>query len=156
SELRFDASLKNGDDESLRWQLGGETVGHGRSLVLGKEITGTPGRKRLEVLAMREGSPTRLRSWDVEIEAPQLGFGALQPANRGVERPPGALVSFRAPVNLSEGQKPAFLWQVNGEPARGADGPAYDFQPQSPGEYVVQVRATAPWGATIANTWTLS
>src|SRR5262249_29689359 len=71
-------------------------------------------------------------------------------------RPPGALVSFRAPVNLSEGQKLAFLWQVNGELARGADGPAYDFQPQSPGEYVVQVRATAPWGATIATTWTLS
>src|SRR5439155_15009323 len=63
SEPRFDASLKNGDDGSLQWRLGGETVGRGRSIVLGKEITGTPGRKRLEVVALREGSPTPLRSW---------------------------------------------------------------------------------------------
>jgi hypothetical protein len=156
SEPRFDASLKNGDDRSLQWQLGGETVGRGRSIVLGKEITGTPGRKRLDVVAVREGLATPLRSWDVEVEAPPLGFAALEPANRSVERPPGVPVSFRAPVNLSQGEKLAFLWQVNGEPAQGAHGPAYDFQPQSPGEYVVQVRATAPWGATIANTWNLS
>ncbi len=156
SEPRFDASLKNGDDRSLQWQLGGETVGRGRSIVLGKELTGTPGRKRLDVVAMREGLPTPLRSWDLEIEAPPLGFASLEPANRSLERPPGVPVSFRAPVNLSQSEKLAFLWKVNGEPAHGADGPTYDFQPQSPGNYEIQVRATAPWGATIANTWKLS
>ena len=156
SEPRFDASLKSGDDASLQWRLGGETVGHGQSIVLGKELTGSPGHKRLEVVVQREGSPISLRSWDVEIEAPTLRFAALEPAGRSVDLSPGAHVSFRAPVNPSESEKLAFLWQVNGESIRGADGPAYDFQPQSPGEYVVQVRATAPWGASIAHIWTLS
>jgi hypothetical protein len=156
SEPRFEASLKNGDDGSLEWRLDGERVGHGPRVVLGKERTESPGLKRLEVVALREGSPTSLRTWNLEIEAPPLGFASLEPANRSVERPPGARVSFRAPVNLEDGEKLAFLWQVNGQAVRGADGPAYDFQTQSPGEYRVQVSATAPWGASIANTWNLS
>jgi hypothetical protein len=156
SEPRFDVSLKNGDNGSLQWQLSGETIARGQSIVLRKEITGTPGHKHLEVLAAREGSLVRLRSWDVEIEASPLGFAALEPSNRTVERTSGTLVRFRAPVSLAGTQKPAFLWQVDGRPVRGVEGPAFDFQAQSAGEYVVQVRATAPWGESIVNIWTLS
>ena len=133
----------------------GQMVGRGGSVLLRKEVTATPGRKRLEVVAERDGSLVSLRGWDLDIQAPPLGFAGLEPPARSLERSPGARVSFRAPVNVSEGEKLAFLWEVNGQPARGADGPTYDFQPQGPGEYVVQVRATAPWGASIANTWTL-
>jgi hypothetical protein len=96
-----------------------------------------------------------LRAWDLDIQAPPLGFAGLEPAARSVERTPGTRVAFRAPVKDTDGEKLAYLWQVNGETARGADGPAYDFEPQGPGEYVVQVRATAPWGASIANSWRL-
>jgi hypothetical protein len=154
-EARFDASLKNGDDDSLAWRLAGQMVGRGGSVLLRKEVTATPGRKRLEVVAERDGSLVSLRGWDLDIQAPPLGFAGLEPPARNLERSPGARVSFSAPVNVSQGEKLAFLWEVNGQPARGADGPTYDFQPQGPGEYVVHVRATAPWGASIANTWTL-
>ena len=154
-EPRFDASLRNGDDDSLAWRLGGQTVGRGRSVVLRKDATATPGRKRLEVVAERDGSLVSLRGWDLDIQPPTLGFAGLEPSGRSIERSPGGRVSFRAPVNLADDARLAFLWQVNGEPARGADGPAYDFQPQAPGEYVVQVRATAPWGASVANSWTV-
>ncbi len=156
AEARFDASLKNGDDNLIEWRLGGETVGRGRTLVLGKELTATPGKKRLEIFAGRDRQRISLHYWEVQIEAPSLGFAGLEPASQTVERSYGARVSFRAPVKSAEGEKLAFLWEVNGKPARDADGPTYDFQPQGPGEYVVQVRATAPWGASIANKWTLS
>src|SRR5262249_24279910 len=91
-----------------------------------------------------------------DIEAPPLGFAGLEPSSQTVERSSGSRVSFHAPVKSVEGERLAFLWEVNGKPAEEADGPTYDFQPQGPGEYVVQVRATAPWGASIANKWTLS
>jgi hypothetical protein len=156
TEARFEASLKNASADLIEWRLGGETVGRGRTFVLHKELTAAPGRKRLEVVAVRDNQRTSLRAWEVDIEAPPLGFAGLEPSSRSVERASGSRVSFRAPVASAEGEKLAFLWEVNGKPASDADGPTYDFQPQAPGEYVVQVRATAPWGASIANTWRLS
>jgi hypothetical protein len=156
AETRFEASLRNASDDLIEWRLGGETVGRGPTFVLRKEVTAAPGKKRLEIVAGRDRQRTPLRAWDVEIEAPPLGFARLEPPSRTVERSSGSRVSFRAPVATAEGEELAFLWQVNGKPASDADGPTYDFQPQAPGEYVVQVRATASWGASIANTWTLS
>ncbi len=156
TEARFEASLRNGSDDLIEWHLGGETVGRGHSFVLRKELTATPGKKRLEIVAARDRQRTSLRTWEIEIEAPQLGFARLEPSSQTIERLSGSRVSFRAPVDTAEGEKLAFLWEVNGKPANGADGPTYDFQPQAPGEYTVQVRATAPWGASISNTWTLS
>jgi hypothetical protein len=156
NEARFDASLKNGSDDLIEWRLGGETVGRGSTFVIHQELTAAPGKKRLEIFAGRDHPRTPLRAWEVDIEAPPLGFAALEPSSQTVERSSGSRVSFRAPVKAMEGEKLAFLWEVNGKPAEEADGPTYDFQPQGPGEYVVQVRATAPWGASIANKWTLS
>ncbi len=156
TETRFEASLKNASDDLIEWRLEGETVGRGRTFVLRKELTAAPGKKRLEIVAGHDRQRASLRAWDVEIEAPPLGFARLEPSSRTVERSSGSRVSFRAPVATAEGEKLAFLWEVNGKPANDADGPTYDFQPQAPGQYVVQVRATAPWGASIANTWTLS
>jgi hypothetical protein len=156
AETRFEASLKNASDDLIEWRLGGETVGRGHTFVLRKELTAAPGRKRLEIVAWHDRQRTSLRAWDVEIEAPPLGFAGLEPSSRNVERSSGSRVRFRAPVATPEGEKLAFLWEVNGKPANEADGPTYDFQPQAPGEYVVEVRATAPWGASIANTWRLS
>jgi hypothetical protein len=156
NEARFDASLKNGGDDLIEWRLGGETVGRGSTFVIHKELTAAPGKRRLEIFAGRDHPRTPLRAWDVDIEAPPLDFAALEPSSQTVERSSGSRVSFRAPVKAIEGEKLAFLWEVNGKPAEEAYGPTYDFQPQGPGEYVVQVRATAPWGASIANKWTLS
>lgn len=156
SETRFEASLKDPDGASLEWRLGGEPVARGGSVTLGRERTATPGRSRLELVAERAAERVSLRTWDLEIEPPPLGFARLEPAARSVERPNGGPVSFHAPIKDSGAEKLSFVWQVNGQTAAGIDGPAYEFRPNGPGEYLVQVRATAPWGASIANTWKLS
>jgi hypothetical protein len=82
NEARFDASVKNGSDDLIEWRLGGETVGRGRTFVLRKELTATPGKKRLEIFAGRDQPRTSLRSWEVDIEAPPLGFAGLGPRAR--------------------------------------------------------------------------
>jgi tRNA A-37 threonylcarbamoyl transferase component Bud32 len=156
SEARFEASLKNADGASLEWRFGGKPVGQGRTLVLNRERTASPGKTKVEVIASRDSERVSLRAWDLEIEPPPIGFAKLEPAGGRIERPSGALVSFRAPIKNSDEEKLSFLWEVNGKPAGGIDGSRYDFRADSPGEYVVQVRATAPWGASIANTWKLS
>lgn len=156
TETRFEASLKNPQGASLEWRLAGEPVGRGRSLILGRDRTATPGRSQLELVAERDAERVSLRTWDLQIEPPPLGFAKLEPAARSVERPSGTPISFHAPIKDSDGEKLSFVWQVNGETARGIDGPAYEFRPNGPGEYLVQVSATAPWGASIANTWKLS
>jgi hypothetical protein len=156
SEARFEASLKDAEGASLEWRVAGEPVGNGRTLVLDGERTASPGRTRVEVVAARDSERVSLRAWDLEIELPPLDFAKLEPAGRSVQRPSGAMVSFRAPIKNSDPEKLSFLWEVNGKRAPGIEGPAYDFRPDNPGEYVVQVRATAPWGASVANTWRLS
>ncbi len=156
SETRFEASLKHPQGASLEWRLAGEPVGRGRSLILGRDRTAAPGRHQLELVAERDGERVSLRTWDLEIEPPPLGFARLEPAAHSVERPGGAPVNFRAPIKDFDGAKVSFVWQVNGETALGIDGPAYEFRPNGPGEYLVEVRAAAPWGASIANTWKLS
>jgi tRNA A-37 threonylcarbamoyl transferase component Bud32 len=156
SEARFEASLKNADGASLEWRFAGKPVGQGRTLVLDRERTASPGKTTVEVIASRDSERVSLRAWDLEIEPPPIGFAKLEPVGGRIERPSGALVSFRAPIKNSDEEKLSFLWEVNGKPAGGIDGSRYDFRADSPGEYVVQVRATAPWGASIANTWKLS
>jgi serine/threonine protein kinase len=156
SEARFEASLKNADGASLEWRFAGKRVGQGRTLVLNRERTASPGKTTVEVIASRGSERVSLRAWDLEIEPPPIGFAKLEPVGGRIERPSGALVSFRAPIKNSGEEKLSFLWEVNGKPAGGIDGSRYDFRADSPGEYVVQVRATAPWGASIANTWKLS
>ncbi|MGH7820122.1 MAG: hypothetical protein ACREQ9_10130, partial [Candidatus Binatia bacterium] len=155
AEQPFEASLKSGDPESLQWRLEGDVVGKGTKLRLGKDRTTDPGRRKLELVGVRGGETTTLKSWDLDIVAPPLDFAGLEPSARSLERPPGVPISFRAPVRNPDGDKLAFAWEVNGRPARGADGPSYEFEPDEPGDYQVKVKATAPWGSSVDNTWTL-
>jgi len=156
AQQRFDATLKDANDAVLQWRLGGDAVGIGESFVLGKPLSEKPGKKMLEVVASRGHDHATLRSWEVEISPPPIGFGKLDPAQPKLERAAGSTVAFRAPVTGVDMGGLSFEWQVNGKTDRGADGPGYEFAPTSPGEYQVSVRATAPWGETLANTWRLS
>jgi hypothetical protein len=156
AQQRFEASLKNAHDAVLVWRVGPDAVGQGETFVFGKPFSETPGKKTVELVGSRGHGPETLRQWEVEIEAPPLGFGRLDPPTPSVERDVGSRVTFRAPIAQPKGDALAFQWEVNGETASGIDGSSYEFEPSRPGDYVVAVRATAPWGASIANTWKLS
>ncbi len=124
--------------------------------MLDESLSSSPGRRRLEVVAVRDEVPKLLRSWEIVIAPKPLGFAWLEPSSAALERPTGSRVSFRAPVENADPEKLSFQWEVNGEAQREARGSNYDFAAENPGTYRVTVLAKGASGASASNTWNLT
>jgi len=155
TQQRFEASLKDGKDAVLEWRYGGDAVGIGETFVFGKSLADKPGKKTLELIASR-GHDTRRFARGRSRSKHTARVRPLDPPVAKVDRAQGSRVAFRAPVTGVDDGDLSFEWRVNGEPARGAAGPSTTSNRRLPGEYQVAVRATTPWGTSIANTWKLS
>ncbi|MGH7857841.1 MAG: hypothetical protein ACREQY_10975, partial [Candidatus Binatia bacterium] len=155
-EQVFEARVEGADSTSVSWELDGKVVGRGERFRLNEATRPKPGRHRLELVATRGRERKVLRSWQVEVAPEALRFAALQPAERALEESVGGTVRFRAPIESDAPDELSWAWEVNGRRAEGARGPSYEFAARDPGRYDVKVRAVAPSGASIDNTWTLT
>jgi hypothetical protein len=99
------------------------------------------------------GRPERLASWTIDVAAPALRFASLEPSRTAVVRDSGSELDFAARLGPADVDGVVYEWSVNGRPASGASGPRYRFRPSNPGSYTVSLRATAPWGASVDNSW---
>jgi hypothetical protein len=101
-------------------------------------------------------APDRERvSWTIQVKAPDLGFATLEPNRNSVVRESGSALDFSARVRPADVDGVVYEWSVNGRRASGASGSSYRFQPSDPGRYTVSIRATAPWGSSVDNSWTV-
>jgi hypothetical protein len=155
-EQRFTANVTGGDESDLVWRVNEREAGRGGSFVLGRSESAAPGPRRVALVTRLGGRTETLASWQVEVQAPELAFAGSTPGTSRFERDVGAQVDFEAPVRPADVDGLRYEWTVNGERASGASGSRYRLRTNSPGSYTVTVKASAPWGASIDKSWSLT
>ncbi|MGH7806382.1 MAG: hypothetical protein ACREQJ_18685, partial [Candidatus Binatia bacterium] len=155
-EQRFTAAVRGGDDSDLVWRVNDREAGRGASFVFSREASAEPGSRRVALAARSGGRTETLATWQVEVEAPQLAFAGTTPGFLRLEREVGSQVDFEAPVRPADVDGIRWEWSVNGERAAGASSSRYRLRTTNPGAYTVTVKASAPWGASIDKSWTLT
>jgi hypothetical protein len=151
----FETSVRGGEGATFSWQLDGRPAGRGQKFRL-RSTDVKPGSHRLEVVATRGAERKVLHSWRIDIEPEPLRFAALEPKEKTLDQTVGSSVGFRAPLASDAPDGLSWVWEVNGKRAEDARGSSYRFAAADPGRYVVRVRAVAPGGLSIDNSWTVT